>query len=106
VLERALPAALDVLAPGGRLAVIAYHSLEDRRAKHFLRTGRFEADVQKDAFGRPLTPFAAVTRRAVVASEAETARNGRARSARLRIAEKTAAAGTPRPEPPERRPGA
>ncbi|HEX8386799.1 MAG TPA: 16S rRNA (cytosine(1402)-N(4))-methyltransferase RsmH [Rubricoccaceae bacterium] len=104
VLERALPAALDVLAPGGRLAVIAYHSLEDRRAKHFLRTGRFEADVEKDAFGRPLTPFVAVTRRAVVATEAETARNGRARSARLRIAEK--AADGPRPEPPERPSGA
>ena len=89
VLERALPAALEVLAPKGRLAVIAYHSLEDRRAKHFLRTGRFEATVEKDAFGRPLTPFAAVTRRAVVAGPAEVARNGRARSARLRIAEKT-----------------
>ena len=120
VLERALPAALGVLArpaagrPGGRLAVIAYHSLEDRRAKHFLRTGRFEADIQKDAFGRPLTPFAAVTRRAVVATDAEVARNGRARSARLRIAEVSlpAAAETPhaargpRTEPPERRPGA
>ena len=97
-LERALPAALAVLArptagadgdttPGGRLAVISYHSLEDRRAKHFLRTGRFEATVEKDPFGRPLTPFAAVTRRAVVATDAEVARNGRARSARLRIAE-------------------
>ena len=99
-LERALPAALAVLAgpagdqPGGRLAVIAYHSLEDRRAKHFLRTGRFEAEPEKDAFGRPLTPFAAVTRRAVVAGEAEVARNGRARSARLRIAEKTDTAAT------------
>lgn len=90
VLERALPAALEVLAPKGRLAVIAYHSLEDRRAKHFLRTGRFEATVEKDAFGRPLTPFEPVTRRAVVATPAEVARNGRARSARLRIAEKTA----------------
>ncbi len=93
VLERALPAALAVLArpegdrPGGRLAVMSYHSLEDRRAKHFLRTGRFEATVERDEFGTPLTPFVAVTRRAIVAGEAEVARNGRARSARLRIAE-------------------
>ncbi len=92
-LERALPAALAVLArpegerPGGRLAVMSYHSLEDRRAKHFLRTGRFEATVARDAFGTPLTPFQPVTRRAIVATEAEVARNGRARSARLRIAE-------------------
>ncbi len=87
VLERVLPAAQSVLQPGGRLAVISYHSLEDRRAKHFLRTGRFSAEVEKDTFGRPLTPFAAVTRRAVVAAEAEIARNPRARSARLRIAQ-------------------
>ena len=104
VLERALPAALDVLAEGGRLAVIAYHSLEDRRAKQFLRTGRFSAQVEKDLYGRPLTPWRAVARKPVVASEAETAHNPRARSARLRVAEKH----TPElpPEPPERRPGA
>ena len=98
VLERALPAALAVLArphdgrPGGRLAVMSYHSLEDRRAKHFLRTGRFEATVVRDAFGNAVTPFVPVTRRAVVAGEAEVARNGRARSARLRIAEVAAPA--------------
>ena len=96
VLERALPAALDVLAEGGRLAVIAYHSLEDRRAKQFLRTGRFSAQVEKDFYGRPITPWQAVTRKPVVASDAETARNPRARSARLRVAEKH----TP-PEPSE-----
>ncbi|HEX8298004.1 MAG TPA: 16S rRNA (cytosine(1402)-N(4))-methyltransferase RsmH [Rubricoccaceae bacterium] len=99
VLERALPAALSVLArpeaerPGGRLAVMSYHSLEDRRAKHFLRTGRFDtATPERDAFGNPVTPFAPVTRRAVVAGDAEVARNGRARSARLRIAEVAAPA--------------
>ena len=98
VLERALPASLAVLAApaegraGGRLAVIAYHSLEDRRAKHFLRTGRFQAEVEKDAMGNPITPFAPVTRRAVVASPGEVARNPRARSARLRIAEVAAEA--------------
>ena len=99
VLEAALPAALDVLAPGGRLAVIAYHSLEDRRAKQFLKTGRFSGQVEKDLYGNPLTPWTAVTRRAVVAGDAETALNPRARSARLRVAEKTVSDS----EPPERR---
>ena len=98
VLEAVLPAALGVLAEGGRLAVIAYHSLEDRRAKHFLKTGRFSGSVEKDLYGNPLSPLALVTRRAVVAGEAETAANPRARSARLRVAEKL-------PEP-TRRPGA
>lgn len=110
VLERALPAALDVLAspagdaPGGRLAVIAYHSLEDRRAKHFLRTGRFQATPETDLYGRPLTPWRVLTRSAVVASPAEVARNPRARSARLRIAEKVAPGDAH--EPSARRPRA
>ena len=99
VLEAALPAALDVLADGGRLAVIAYHSLEDRRAKQFLRTGRFSATVPKDAFGNPLTPWRPVTRKPVVAPEAEVALNPRARSARLRVSEKLSP-----PGPPERHP--
>ena len=90
VLEQALPAALDVLAPGGRLAVMSYHSLEDRRAKQFLRTGRFSGEVEKDLYGNPLTPWTPVTRRAVVAGDAEVALNPRARSARLRVAEKAA----------------
>ena len=62
--------------------------------------------INKAIMLRTTRLLAPVTRRAVVATEAEIARNGRARSARLRIAEKTAAADTPRPEPPERRPGA
>ncbi len=101
VLERALPAALDVLAEGGRLAVIAYHSLEDRRAKQFLRTGRFSSTVEKDLYGNPLTPWRAVTRKPITASAHEIDLNPRARSARLRVAEKTAL-----PEPPERHPDA
>ena len=71
VLEAVLPAALDALAVGGRLAVMSYHSLEDRRAKQFLKTGRFSNRVDKDHFGNPLTPWAAITRRAVTASDAE-----------------------------------
>ena len=101
VLERALPAALDVLAEGGRLGVIAYHSLEDRRAKQFLRTGRFSADVAKDLYGNPVTPWRPVTRKPITASDEEVALNPRARSARLRVAEKTSS-----PGPPERHPDA
>ena len=106
VLEDVLPAALDVLAPGGRLAVIAYHSLEDRRAKQFLRTGGFRPTVDKDFYGNPITPWAPVTRRAIVADEAEVARNPRARSARLRIAEKRPPTGDDPPGPSERHPAA
>ncbi|GAB5536276.1 MAG: 16S rRNA (cytosine(1402)-N(4))-methyltransferase RsmH [Rubricoccaceae bacterium] len=102
VLEEVLPAALDALAPGGRLAVIAYHSLEDRRAKQFLRTGRFSATVEKDLYGNPLTPWAPITRKAIVADEAEISQNPRARSARLRIAQKHLSP----PGPSERHPGA
>lgn len=97
VLEAVLPAALDVLAEGGRLAVIAYHSLEDRRAKQFLKTGRFSNQVEKDHFGNPLSPLTLVTRKPIVASDAEIAQNPRARSARLRVAQK---------QSPKRRPGA
>ena len=92
-LERALAGALAVLRPGGRLAVIAYHSLEDRRAKHFLRFGNVEGEARKDFYGRLLTPWTLLTKKPVTASEEEVAANPRARSARLRIAQKN-------PEPP------
>jgi 16S rRNA (cytosine1402-N4)-methyltransferase len=94
-LERALGGALAVLKPGGRLAVIAYHSLEDRRAKHFLRFGNLEGEAQKDFYGRLLTPWTLITKKPITASPEEVALNPRARSARLRIAEKT----TEQPEP-------
>ena len=89
VLERALAAATSVLGEGGRLAVIAYHSLEDRRAKRWLRAGRLSGEAARDVFGNELSPLRLVTRRAVTAGDAEVARNPRARSARLRIAERT-----------------
>ena len=88
VLERALVAATGLVAPGGRLAVISYHSLEDRRAKRFLRSGRFSGEAERDLYGNPLSPLRLVTRRAITASDAEVARNPRSRSARLRIAER------------------
>ena len=97
-LEAALGAALRVLKPGGRLAVIAYHSLEDRRVKHFLRYGNLAGTPEKDFYGRLLTPWTLLTKKAIEASEEEVAANPRARSARLRIAEKT-----PAHDPPRRR---
>ncbi|MFO7723548.1 MAG: 16S rRNA (cytosine(1402)-N(4))-methyltransferase RsmH [Bacteroidales bacterium] len=78
----------DVLKPGGRLVVIAYHSLEDRLVKHFLRSGNFEDKPDTDFFGNVSAPFRAITRSALTPSEEEMAENNRARSARLRIGER------------------
>jgi 16S rRNA (cytosine1402-N4)-methyltransferase len=88
VLERALVASLRVLKIGGRLAVIAYHSLEDRRAKQFLRYGNFEGEPVRDFYGKLLTPWDLVTKKPITASDDEVAANPRARSARLRVAAK------------------
>ena len=76
----------EVLKPGGRLAVISYHSLEDRLVKNFMKSGNFEGNVEKDFYGNPLVPFDLVTRKAVVPDEGEISANPRARSAKLRIA--------------------
>ncbi|MEM9996834.1 MAG: 16S rRNA (cytosine(1402)-N(4))-methyltransferase RsmH [Bacteroidota bacterium] len=97
VLERALEASLDVLAVGGRLAVLSYHSLEDRRVKQFLKAGRLDGVLERDFYGNALTPWQAVTRKPIEASDAEIAANPRARSARLRVAEFV---GHPDPKPP------
>jgi 16S rRNA (cytosine1402-N4)-methyltransferase len=78
----------EVIRPGGRLAVIAYHSLEDRPVKNFMRSGKFEGEVEKDFFGNPKTPFKALKTKPIVASEEELKINSRARSAKLRVAEK------------------
>jgi 16S rRNA (cytosine1402-N4)-methyltransferase len=91
-LDRALPAALDLLAPGGRLAVISFHSLEDRRAKHFMAAheGRMESLPMGGArWCGQLPRGRRIDRRAVVAGEEEAARNPRARSAKLRVIERT-----------------
>ena len=90
-LERVLPAAQHRLKAGGRLAVMSYHSLEDRRVKRFLRYGNFEGEAKKDFYGNPLTPWKLLTTKAIEADAAEIAANPRARSAKLRIAEKRAA---------------
>ncbi len=88
VLKMFLEQSADVLKPGGRLVVISYHSLEDRLVKNFIKTGNFEGKVQKDFFGNDLVDFRPVVNKAIVPDEKEIARNSRARSARLRIAEK------------------
>lgn len=88
VLESFLQQTTAALNEGGRLVVIAYHSLEDRLVKNFMRSGNLSGEVEKDFFGNPLTPFKAVTRKAITPDDQETITNPRARSAKLRIAEK------------------
>lgn len=88
VLEEFLSQTIDALKPGGRLVVISYHSLEDRLVKNFMKAGNFTGIVDKDFFGIPLTPFKLITRKAIIPSEEEIAHNPRARSAKLRIAER------------------
>ena len=87
-LEDMLKEAERALRPGGRLVVITYHSLEDRIVKNFLKSGNFEGKVEKDFYGRVKKSFELVNRKVIVPTEEEVDRNPRARSAKLRIAEK------------------
>ena len=85
-LKMALEQSLKVLKSGGRLAVISYHSLEDRLVKNFMRSGNFEGKVEKDFFGNAKSPFEIVTRKPIVPTPEEEAENPRSRSAKLRVA--------------------
>lgn len=87
VLKDFLMQTAEVLKPKGRLCLISYHSLEDRLVKHFIRTGNFEDDLQKDFYGNVLKPFKKVGK-LIVPTKKEIQENNRSRSARLRIAEK------------------
>lgn len=83
-----LESARELLRPGGRIAILTYHSLEDRMVKNFLRSGNIEGEITKDFYGNILTPFRLVNNKPIMASEEEVERNPRSRSAKLRIAEK------------------
>jgi 16S rRNA (cytosine1402-N4)-methyltransferase len=78
----------EVMEQGGRLVILSYHSLEDRMVKNYINTGKAFGDLEKDFFGNPIRPFRAINRKPVEASEQEVKENNRARSARLRVAER------------------
>lgn len=87
-LQEFLVQAESILEPEGRLVVMSYHSLEDRLVKNFMAKGKFKGDVEKDFYGNEIKPFKLITRKAIAASEDEISSNSRARSAKLRVAEK------------------
>lgn len=98
VLIQFLQQAAEVLKPGGRLVILSYHSVEDRLVKHFIRSGNADGVVEKDFYGNPLSPFKAVNRKVIQASEEELARNPRARSAKMRVAERVVSSVAARPD--------
>ncbi len=91
-LREMLVAARDLVKPGGRIAILTYHSLEDRLVKNFFRSGNLEGTIEKDFYGNAITPFD-VIEKGRVASDDEVERNPRSRSAKLRVAERKAFCG-------------
>lgn len=78
----------EVMEKEGRLVVMSYHSLEDRMVKNYMNKGKMFGDVEKDFYGNEIKPFRMINRKPIEASEEEVTDNKRARSAKLRIAEK------------------
>jgi len=87
-LKSLLQQATEMLAPNGRIAIITYHSLEDRLVKNYFKTGNFEGKVEKDFYGNLIAPLKPVNNKVITATEHEILQNPRSRSAKLRIAEK------------------
>ncbi len=83
-----LKQSLECLAPGGRLVILSYHSLEDRMVKNFIKTGNVEGKLEKDLYGNILSPLKIINKNVIIPGEDEIKKNNRARSAKLRIAEK------------------
>ena len=87
-LQEFLKQATHALKPGGRMVVIAYHSLEDKLVKNYFRAGNFEGAIEKDFYGNVLSPLRVITRKALVPAAEEIEENSRSRSAKMRVAEK------------------
>jgi 16S rRNA (cytosine1402-N4)-methyltransferase len=87
-LEKFLSGAAASLKPGGKMVIITYHSLEDRMVKNFIKAGNIDGKVEKDFYGNATVPLKAVNKKPILPTEEEIAANTRARSAKLRIAEK------------------
>lgn len=87
-LEEFLEQCLQVLKPGGRLVVIAYHSIEDRLVKNFIKTGKADGQMEQDFYGNISRPFEVITRKAMLPGEVEQKENPRSRSAKMRVAVK------------------
>ena len=87
VLRELLEQSLEILKHGGRIAILTYHSLEDRLVKNYFKSGNFEGKLEKDFYGNIIAPLKPVNNKVITATDEEVERNPRARSAKLRIAE-------------------